>query len=75
VGYGGGIPCHIFLVIILFCGVAGRPVHSVSECLSVLIFVGETRHTQVQIPSYARYVTNPWSRLNKMIISAVLNPC
>ncbi|KAF8573030.1 hypothetical protein K439DRAFT_1643288 [Ramaria rubella] len=70
----------------MFCGVAGRPVRSVSKCLSVLILVGETRHAQVRIPSYAvpvfrailkfqRYVTDPWSRLNKMIISAVLNPC
>ncbi|KAF8572616.1 hypothetical protein K439DRAFT_1643481, partial [Ramaria rubella] len=70
----------------VFRVVAGRPVRSVSECLSVLIFAGETRHAQVRIPSYAvpvfhailefqRYVTDPWSRLNKMIITAVLNPC
>ncbi|KAF8576890.1 hypothetical protein K439DRAFT_1640150, partial [Ramaria rubella] len=61
------------------------PVCSVSKCLSILIFVGETRHVQVRIPSYTvpvframlefqRYITYPWSKLAKMI-SAVLNPC
>ncbi|KAF8578520.1 hypothetical protein K439DRAFT_1638728 [Ramaria rubella] len=68
----------------MFWVVAGRPVRSVSECLSVLIFVGQTRHAQVRIPSYVvpvfrailefqGYVTYPWIRLAKMI-SAVLNP-